>query len=101
MGPQWTQAAPLAAIFGFFLPLRLLQYCLVLPHQGLGDAALVNRATFMAGGAALAGLAAGIAHGATVAASGAACVHCGPMARGTACGATAARPQYAGTKSAA
>lgn len=50
MGPQWTQAAPLAAIFGFFLPLRLLQYCPVLPHQGLGDAALVNRATIMAGG---------------------------------------------------
>lgn len=69
MGPQWTQAAPLAAIFGFFLPFRLLQYCLVLPHQGLGDAALVNRATLVAGGAALAGLAAGIAFGAAVAAA--------------------------------
>lgn len=69
MGAQWAQAVPLAAIFGLFLPFRLLQYCLVLPHQGLGNAALVNRATLLAGGGALAGLAAGLSFGAAVAAA--------------------------------
>jgi O-antigen/teichoic acid export membrane protein len=77
LGAQWSGAVPVAALFGAFMPFKLLQYCLILPHQGLGNAALVNRATVTIGVAAIAGLALGAPHGLAMAALG--MVGCGTI----------------------
>jgi teichuronic acid exporter len=70
LGPQWDAAIPVAMLLGAAMPMRLLQYCLILPHQGLGHAALVTRATALIGASGLAGLAAGLGFGLVGAAAG-------------------------------
>lgn len=70
LGRQWADAIPVAVLFGAFMPVKLLQYCLILPHQGLGNAGLVNRAMLGIGGSAVAGLAIGAPFGLEAAASG-------------------------------
>jgi O-antigen/teichoic acid export membrane protein len=77
LGAQWAGAVPVAILFGAFMPFKLLQYCLILPHQGLGNAALVNRATVTIGVAGIAGLALGAPHGLATAALG--MVGCGTL----------------------
>jgi len=71
MGPQWVEAIPIAVLFGFFMPLKLLQFCLILPHQGLGNAGLVNRAMVTISASSIAGLTIGIWFGLV---AGAACM---------------------------
>lgn len=63
MGSQWNAGIPLIIIFGLYLPFKLLQFCLVLPHQGLGHAAFVNRAMFIISASSLLGLLGGISFG--------------------------------------
>jgi O-antigen/teichoic acid export membrane protein len=70
LGGQWAEAVPVAVLFGGFMPVKLLQYCLLLPHQGLGNAAHVNRAMLGIGGSALVGLALGAPFGLAAAALG-------------------------------
>lgn len=70
LGAQWVEAIPVATLFGAFMPAKLLQYCLLLPHQGLGNAGLVNRAMLGFGACSLAGLALGAPFGLAEAALG-------------------------------